>query len=326
MTMRTGTPLVTPVRIAGHHTVGTRTLVALLRLYVAASRRLLSGRGVGFACEWVAHLIARDGVVRFVLASGGHFLVEPSDRYWLLPLLIEGGYENDLDRFLSRFVPLDDWFFDCGANLGIWSVALGATLRKRSHVIAVEPASNVFLQLDRNRLANGASFDCLQRALSDRSGAAVELFSATGDHASSTLLKQFAPESSSPESVSTISLNELLEMRAPTAEPSAVTFVKLDIEGMEAAVIAGFDPVQDDVMLLYEDHGRDPTSAATASALTRGLTVFLLGDDGGIRRIDREESLGHLKPDPARGYNLLAFAPQGRAAHRFHRAMGSDGD
>jgi FkbM family methyltransferase len=321
--MGTATPLVAPVHIAGDDGFGVRSLIALLRLCVTLSRRLARGRGVAFACERVAHLVAHDGLVKFVLANGGRFLVEPSDRYWLLPLLVEGAYEKDVDRFLSRSVAPGDWFIDCGANVGIWSVALGARLRQRSHVIAVEPAASVFSQLDRNRKANGASFNCVQRALSDRSGVSVELFSPAGDHASATLLEQFAPEASSRESVSTISLNELLEMRTTCDEPSAVTFVKMDIEGMEAAVISGLDPtVHDDVMLLYEDHGRDPTSAATASALMRGLTVFLLEDDGGLRRIECQTSLRNLKRDVAHGYNLLAFAPGGRAAHRFDRTMG----
>lgn len=104
----------------------------------------------------------------------------------------------------------------------------------------------------------------------------------------------------------------------------ALTFVKLDIEGMERQVFSAIQPERSgSLVILYEDHGSE-TDHVTELVLERGFLTAFLGDDGTLESIKKENlnRLNELKEYPARGYNLLAFAPSGAAASRMADLFG----
>ena len=316
--------LVSPVGVAGADAapgLPSRVIPSLARAGAALSRSLLGGRGVGLGCTLAAGLIGSDGRLSFRLAGGGSFAVGTDDRYWLPYLLLEQHYETDLDHFLSRALTSKDAFLDCGANLGLWSIAAVRVIGDPGRVVAVEAGSRTFAQLEWNWKDNGRSFTILHRAVGTTSGEQVSFFASEGDHASATLVEGLSPGDARKETVNTVSLLDLLDQQSSRVGASGgLIFVKLDIEGMERPVISTIDPHRcDDLLFLYEDHGSE-TDHVSAFVLEQGFRIAFLGDDGTLEPIRKEtlHRLDALKTNPARGYNLLAFAPNGPAAIRMN--------
>lgn len=252
-------------------------------------------------------------------------MVRTDDRYWLTYLLLVQSYEHDLDHFLTRVLRAKDSFLDCGANLGLWSIAVSQVIDDAKRVVAVEAGSRTFAQLGRNLEANNGSFTTLHRAVGEVSGKRVSFFASVGDHASATMVHGLRPDDSIEEIVTTVGLLDLIaEQRTLRTADNALIFVKLDIEGMERQIFATLDPAdQGDLVLLYEDHGSEQDHV-TAFVIERGFSTAFLADDGSIESISKENlhRLDALKTDSARGYNMLAFASGGTAAERLVTVYG----
>lgn len=322
------TLLVSPVavgRAGGKPGLATPAVLAVARAGAKLSRSLLGGRGVGLGCTIAAALIGADGRLSFRLGGGGSFSVATDDRYWLHYLLLEREYEPDLDHFLNRALTAADAFLDCGSNLGLWSIAAARVIDDPRRVVAVEAGSRTFAQLEQNWNDNQRSFTIRHLALGTSSGEEVSFFASVGDHASATLVEGLSPSDARKEVVTTVSLIDLVaEQRALTCGDAASIFVKLDVEGMERPVISTLDADKDDdLVLLYEDHGSD-ADHVSRFVLEQGFLVAFLGDDGSLEPIGEAslDRLAALKADPARGYNLIAYSPGGRAAKRLQKLSG----
>ena len=291
----------------------------ILRVGASASKLALGGRGVGFACTVAARLLGSNDRVLFRLEGGGTLSVETNDRYWLYYLLLTQSYETDLDHFLSRAITPRDSFLDCGANIGLWSIAVARVIGDPTRVIAVEAGSRTFGKLEQNWAANGRSFTILHRAVGTVSGEQVSFFASVSDHASATLVEDLSPRDAEIEVVTTVSLLELIiEQLSDQISADSVVFVKLDIEGMERQVFSTIEPNDyGSLLVLYEDHGSE-TNHVTEFVIEQGFQVVFLADDGTIVPIRTEtlNRLNKLKVNSSRGYNLLAFAPDGAAASR----------
>lgn len=313
----------------GKHRLRDRTIPFLLRLGTAASESLVDGKGVGFMCTMAAGFVGVQSRLSFQLRGGGTFTVQTDDRYWLRCLLVERNYETDIDHFLSRALTPSDSFLDCGANLGLWSIAAARVIADARRVVAVEAGSRTFEQLELNWAANDRSFTLLHRALSQNSGEQVCFFSSTDHHASSTLIEGLSPRDAREELVTSISLEDLLiEQSSYQSRADALTFVKLDVEGLERQILSTILPDRHgNVVFLYEDHGSD-TEHVTKVVLEQGFRVAFLADDGSIEPIrpGGVSRLDKLKTDPGHGYNLLAFAPSGQAALRMSTLFGLHDD
>lgn len=314
--------LVSPVRVCragAQQRIRDRAIPSLLRSCAGASRRLTGGRGVGFACTVAAGLMGTGDRISFRLAGGGTFSVRTDDRYWLHYLLLAQSYETDLDHFLSRALTSADSFLDCGANLGLWSIAAARVIGDPTRVVAVEAGSRTFAQLEENWIANHRSFTILHRAVGTVSGKQVSFFASVSDHASATLVEGLSPDDAQAESVTTVSLLDLVDEQLSRQSASdALIFVKLDIEGMERQIFSTIRPEEHGgLVILYEDHGSE-TDHVTSFVLERGFQAAFLADDGTVEPIRKETlfRLDELKTDPSRGYNLLAFAAAGSAASR----------
>ncbi len=287
-----------------------------LRAAATISKRLFAGRGITFACRMAARLISTDGTVTFQLAGGGILAVDVDDRYWLWALLLDGLYEPDLDHFLSRCLSCNDAFIDCGANLGIWSIAASRIIQDPRRVIAVEAGAETFSRLELNSVANADGLTALNRAVTTTSGEYVSLFASEDDHVSATVVEDLAPQDASPERVETVSLLDLIAM-TESAASTGLVFVKLDIEGYEGMVLETIPAAQhDDLVVIVEEHARDIAHSNTVAVLESGYIVAFLADDGSIERITHQTlgRLTELQVNPTRGYNVVAVAPSGRAA------------
>jgi FkbM family methyltransferase len=130
--------------------------------------------------------------------------------------------------FVLHFLRSTDRFVDVGANAGSYTVlAAGAV---GAMTIAIEPVPATFERLLDNVHVNRLTerVQCVNCGAGETAG---ELrFTAGGD----TLNHALAPEESAKDSV-TVPVRRLDEM-IPTDRP---IFIKLDVEGFEAAVVAG---------------------------------------------------------------------------------------
>ncbi len=101
--------------------------------------------------------------------------------------------------------------------------------------------------------------------------------------------------------------------------------IKLDVEGLEAHLLAMLDSSTDeDVLAVYEDHGRDEAHSTTRAALDAGFRVAFVDWDGSLTAIDPDslqQQLDELKSNPRWGYNFVAVAPSGLAAGRLREAF-----
>jgi FkbM family methyltransferase len=295
-----------------------RAVPALLRLTAAVSNTIFYGRGITFACRIAARMVGSGGRFSCQLANGGWFFASADDGYWLRAILIDRGYELDIDHLLRRTLMSRDVFLDCGANLGLWSIAAARVIRDPDRVTAVEASSRTLPRLLANCEANGKSFTVLHHAVSDVTGEEVLFFASAKDHASATLVERLRPNDAQPEIITTVSLLDLVRERMPTDAGDALLFLKLDIEGMERQALASVDPEQHGkLVILYEEHGSD-TTHLTAFLLKRGFRVGFIGCDGSLERI-RQDNLHRLKTLKANsqiGYNLLAVAARGAAMSR----------
>ena len=148
--------------------------------------------------------------------------------------LNEGGFEYREQAFFWLYLREGAVVIDCGAHIGLFSVLAGGLVGPQGRVIAVEPHPETSLLLERNLAAHGvASAHVVRAAVADRSGVAELTLGTTGRAAYSSLLSvQGAAER---VDVPTLTLDDL----AAAHEIGTVDLLKLDVEGMEIAALAG---------------------------------------------------------------------------------------
>lgn len=324
--------LVRPLKLVapGLSGIAQRSLVGTLRLGFLAVRRLGRGRESGRITAIAGRLASRGGQVVFRLNGGGLLAVDASDQYWIRHAVFDRSYESDVDQLLSRVLGRGDGFVDCGANVGLWSIAASQVIDVPGRVVAVESSGATFRKLQSNWRRNGERFTICRRALWDRDDETVTFYSSDADPASASALPELAPRDAQAETVRTVALRSLVDsVRAQVDDGSdgePIIIVKLDVEGLESRLIATLDSsLDDDVLVIYEDHGRDRAHSTTASALGKGFAVAFLGSDtmypitaASLSELDR------LKSVPSVGFNLVAGVEGGRAWRRLSEAY-SDG-
>lgn len=187
-----------------------------------------------------AELASRGRVLRRRLparAGGFPIFVTPDSalQYWL-PL---GRSSALLFDVAGRFVSKGDVVWDVGANCGVFAFASAHAAGPAGQVLALEPDTFLVSLLRRSAAALPASCaptDVLPCAISD--GVGVARFNIARRGRSTNYLASGSGRTDAGgvrESVSvmTVSLDWLLDRFAPPA------FVKIDVEGAEAAVLRG---------------------------------------------------------------------------------------
>ncbi len=276
--------------------------------------------------RFAGRLLGRRGVVRFRLRSGGDLLVSCDDVYWLRHALMESAYEPEVDVFFAHVLRQADVFLDCGANIGVWSVAAARVIGDPARVMAVESATTTFGRLVANQRANDGSFEVLHRALDDVDDDVVTFYASELEHAASTMVEGLAPSDAAPESVRTVALRTLIADARDRVAPEAggCVVIKLDVEGVEERLLADLDPTRDlDLVVVYEDHGRDREHRTSRILTEAGFVVAFIGAGGVLTAVDAESLslLDRLKRDRGQGYNLVAVAPDGPAIERVSSAF-----
>ncbi|HUR40873.1 MAG TPA: FkbM family methyltransferase [Verrucomicrobiae bacterium] len=157
----------------------------------------------------------------------------------------ETWFEEELG-FVRACVAEGEAAVDVGANVGVFSIALAASVGATGKLLAVEPAAATAAML-RRTLKDGAMPQArvLQAALSDRAGrATLEI----GDSPELSALTEAPADGRRTEAV------ELQRLDDAAAGLGSVTFVKIDAEGHEVSVARGGERLlrRDEPLVMFE--------------------------------------------------------------------------
>jgi len=145
-----------------------------------------------------------------------------------------GSYEQHFPALFQHLVRPTDRCIDVGANVGVHSIRLAKLVGAQGEVIAIEPDAEVANRarhnVELNRLSN---VRVIQAAASDVSGGQVELYRPdvpdTNKARASVIHHSYLTGSVSK--VPTVAIDDICE--------GEVALIKIDVEGHEAAVVAG---------------------------------------------------------------------------------------
>jgi FkbM family methyltransferase len=131
--------------------------------------------------------------------------------------------EPDTARFLRAQLGPGRVFYDCGANLGLYSLLAAAV---GASVVAFEPTPKTFDRLVVNVEANRFDVQCLALALADRSGRET-IYELSDTNSGMNTLTHGTP-------VAEVEVARLDDLELP-----APHLLKIDVEGSELALLAG---------------------------------------------------------------------------------------
>jgi len=123
-----------------------------LRSYI---RHFPISRGKGIVLRYlILPALPHDG--RFIAPLPLQGKVELHYRETLgLSILLRGGFENAELAFLCQHIPSHATVVDVGANVGIFTIAMGHVVGPQGRVLAFEPLANNVARLQRNIALNG---------------------------------------------------------------------------------------------------------------------------------------------------------------------------
>jgi FkbM family methyltransferase len=146
-----------------------------------------------------------------------------------------GELAADIARVGARDEPYV--FVDIGANVGLFSIFVAAQTRWRARILAIEPEPGNLRRLDFNVDANPAvPITIIRAALSDHAGEVAIQLNRSDRGGSRTVARDSAQ--TSPD-VTSISAQTLLGV-ASAGGIEAIDALKIDVEGMEDAILAPF--------------------------------------------------------------------------------------
>lgn len=246
----------------------------------------------------LASVFGDDSIATVVFDGGGRLDVRLSDPYWSR-LLVGWDYEPEVSAIIDAAIDHESAavLLDCGANIGYFATKYSRVVT----TVAVEAVPPIYDQLRHNAEVN--DFHAVHAAVWSRSGDPIVVRWDPVVSASASVVDG-AGSRSAP--VPTVTVEELYHYYAGNAP----AILKLDIEGAEVAALQGGAAVLPGCLIVYEDHGRDPTHAVTRYVLDHGLTVYR-HDRGALIPVRNPTELDVIKKDSERGYNFVALEPNG---------------
>ena len=144
-----------------------------------------------------------------------------------------GNWEPQVTAFLERRLHSGDGFVDVGANIGYFSLLAAQKVGPRGPVVSIEASPGIFALLTANIARNHACIRALNLAAADARGQLPLYAGDEGNCGGSTLAP--APGVTAKTLVEAAPLDEILTPE----ETRSARLVKIDVEGAEAAVLAG---------------------------------------------------------------------------------------
>ncbi len=156
-------------------------------------------------------------------------------------------------RKYKHLVPANPVIIDCGAHVGVDTLALAKI--KNSTVHAFEAAPHIFQQLKKNTSGFKNIF-CYEEALGNKNGKAIFHISAGGSDGSSSLLAPKEHLNTHPE----VNFNESIEVKVTTLDDWAlrhnikkVDLLWLDMQGAEQMMLNESVSILPGVQLIHSE-------------------------------------------------------------------------
>jgi FkbM family methyltransferase len=146
-----------------------------------------------------------------------------------------GCYEPQETQLASRILRPNDVFVDVGANWGYFSLAAAHWVGPRGRVIAFEPEPRLYRMLVSNIAANGLTSVEAHRTAIAASVGRLSFVGFRADDGNWGRSHAAGPDAIADFECATLGLDDALDAGAI----STVQLVKIDVEGGEAAVLAG---------------------------------------------------------------------------------------
>jgi FkbM family methyltransferase len=233
------------------------------------------------------------------------------DGYWTRVLVPGYRYEPEVARLLQAVLGPTTYFLDCGANIGYWSAAAARFIGDGARVLAVEASPRVYDRLVENARLGGPRFQHKLAAVWSCDDEQLTIVSHLLRHAGSSVVDRkgrVGEHGYEASVIQTVTLERLVAQHCP--ERSATVVVKLDVEGAEIPALQGAARLFDerDVLLVYEDHGRDADARVSQHVSQRlGLRIFSL-TAADVEQVGLSEVVA-MKSNKSAGYNLAACRP-----------------
>jgi FkbM family methyltransferase len=244
---------------------------------------------------------------RIISVSNFKIKFEKNDPYWSRLISKHFRYELELENWLRLECSADDFFVDCGANIGYWSVFVSKVLNVKNFV-AIEPNPRVFQLLIENLRLNNVPEFALKGAVGDlsqgNSTTSIYLDIRPGMHVGASIY----PENTSSVEIFQVPSIQLMNVFEPAIKNNQNILLKLDVEGAEISCINQIsNSIRGRVRIIYEDHGRDLECLTTKWLLsTNAYKIYFLKSSGSIE-IKSIDKLASLKKLRNKGYNLVAI-------------------
>jgi len=155
-----------------------------------------------------------------------------------LCLYVCGSFEPNEFAFLDRVLKPGMVFVDVGANDGYYTLFAARRVGPSGRVVAAEPSSRERAHLQRNLGRNGLDNVTVVPAAIGAASGLADLHLAHGVHAGHNTLGSFAHDDVVRASLERVPI-EPLDAVIARLGLAQVDFVKIDVEGAEARVIAG---------------------------------------------------------------------------------------
>jgi FkbM family methyltransferase len=193
-------------------------------------------RGKGFLIRRVLLPILPPEPALFLaqIPGGGQVHLHPRESLGFVTL-IYGGFETAEVSCAIELASRGKAAFDVGANVGIYSVALGSAVGNTARVVAVEPDKNNVRRLRANLALNSiANVDVVEAAAGDRDDEVG--LRVADDRAYNSIMEI---ERGQPTGEMTMVRSVRLDRIWHDLGRPDVSFVKVDVEGAELSVLRG---------------------------------------------------------------------------------------
>lgn len=198
----------------------------------------------------------RLATIAYKLVSAGRRVLGKSDQVvicrngitWELDLregidfsiFLLGGFELATLRLYDTILKAGDIVLDIGANIGAHTLPFARLVGKAGKVYSFEPTQYAFEKLRRNVEANpviSSSIELVHAMLvaESRSSITPEIYSSWPLHKEEGLHKQHLGKLMSTSGAAVITLDQFVDRKGI----NRIDFVKLDVDGNEASVLAG---------------------------------------------------------------------------------------